>query len=361
MNAISQSLSVLLIEDNPTDVLLIREAFNAVEQCEYEFENSITLERGIERLSEGLVDVVILDLGLPDSRGVGSYTKLSEKFPEQLILVMTGLNNLDASLSTLRGGAQDYLLKNEISSAYLHRSIQFALERQRLNLDLRRTTERLRKLTTRLEHVREDERKRFSREIHDGMGQRLTALKMDIDWLSKQLHKLPESSVRDDMAGRMRDSEVLVNETIGLVRDIAIELRPAVLDHLGIADAIRDETRRFEGRLDVSFQLDLEEDIDSHNPEAETALFRIYQELLTNVARHAKASEVTVSLAIDGANLIMKVADNGVGMAPPSLELDSSLGILGMHERIKSLDGDIHYDSQPGEGTRITVSVPHKG
>ncbi len=223
-------------------------------------------------------------------------------------------------------------------------------ERKRAEVELQRSHDQLRALAARLQKVREEERTRVAREIHDELGQALTAIKIALDSLSNEM---PE--------GKIQQSESimkLADETIQSVRRISTELRPAVLDTLGLVAAVEWAVEEFEARTGTRCQLDLPQDDVVIDQDAATAMFRIFQETLTNVARHAEATGVNVRLAEEDEGLTLEVHDNGKGVNEEQLSAGSSLGILGMRERALLLGGELTITGAPGKGTTLRVRIP---
>ncbi len=223
-------------------------------------------------------------------------------------------------------------------------------ERMRAEEALQRSHDQLRALAARVEKVREEERTRLAREIHDGLGQALTAIKID---LSSLCHDMP--------AEKQHQSESimkLADETIRSVRRISTELRPAVLDTLGPVAAVEWAAEEFEARTGIKCRLDLPLEDIVIDQERATALFRIFQETLTNVARHANATEVNVRLAEADGNLSLEVHDNGKGVSEAQISAGTSLGILGMRERALLLGGEFTITGALGEGTTVRVRIP---
>ena len=226
-------------------------------------------------------------------------------------------------------------------------------ERKRAQDDLQLSFEQLRALAARLESVREEERRRVAREIHDQLGQALTAIKID---LSSLLGELP--SERGQRSKRASAVFQLVDETIQAVRRISAELRPGILDDLGLAATLEWAGEEFEARTGTKCHLDLPREEIDIDPECATAIFRIFQETLTNVARHAEASEVQVRLAREDGDLTLEVRDNGKGVAEEHLSRGRSLGILGMRERVSLLGGELVVRGAAGKGTTVSVRIP---
>lgn len=228
-------------------------------------------------------------------------------------------------------------------------------QRKRAEEDLLHSQQLLRALSARLQNVREEERKHLSREIHDELGQGLTALKLDLMWLERRLPQDP--ALRAKLEGVMRSLDGLVES----VRAIATELRPGVLDELGLAAAIEWQAREFETRTGIACtgatrlpEVDLDD-------AKRTALFRIFQETLTNVARHAGASRVEVALELEPEAVVLHVADNGRGLPEGIEDEPTSIGLAGMRERAHRVGGELSIESPPAGGTVIRVRVPAVG
>jgi PAS domain S-box-containing protein len=226
-------------------------------------------------------------------------------------------------------------------------------ERKRVDAELQRSFDQLRALAAWLQSVREEERKRVAREIHDQLGQALTAIKIE---LSSLVHELPVG----DKPPAKRTSSILqlVDESIRTVRRISTELRPGMLDDLGLVATIEWAGEDFQARTGTTCRLDLPRDDIAVDPEQATAIFRIFQETLTNVARHADATAVEVRLVKEGGELMLKVHDNGKGIPEGKLSASKSLGILGMRERAILLGGELAISSLPGAGTTVRVRIP---
>lgn len=225
-------------------------------------------------------------------------------------------------------------------------------DRKRMENELLFSFEQLRALAARLQTVREDERTRVAREIHDGLGQALTAIRIEISAL---IRSLPADRQQLE---RTQSIFQLVDETIESVRRISTELRPQILDDLGLVAAIEWAAEEFEARTGAKCRLDLPLDDLVVDPTLATAIFRIFQESLTNIARHATATEVGVRLARENGGLILEVHDNGKGLPTDAISGTTSLGILGMQERAALLGGELSVTSRPGKGTTVKVRIP---
>lgn len=226
-------------------------------------------------------------------------------------------------------------------------------EKLKAELLLKKSYEDIRRLASHLEQVREDERISIAREIHDELGQQLTVLKMDISWLNKKL-----SNKDERIQKKMDDLLSVVDTTVKTVRRISSELRPSVLDNIGLLPALEWHCQEFQKRSGIAttFKTTLEElKLPS---KITTGVFRILQESLTNVARHAGATRVDAGVKIQKGQLIMTITDNGRGFITNGIENKKTLGILGMRERVDLMGGEFKMISTPGKGTTITVSIP---
>lgn len=225
-------------------------------------------------------------------------------------------------------------------------------ERKLAEQEQQRSFEQLRALAARLQSVREEERTRVAREIHDELGQALTAIKLELASLIGDLPTDQQQSTRTHSVFK------LVDETIHTVRRISSELRPGMLDDLGLVAAIEWASEEFEARTGTKCRLDLPEDDIATDQERATALFRIFQETLTNVARHANATTINVRLTKENGDLLLEVQDNGKGVSGQDLSAGKSMGIVGMRERALLLGGELIITGARGEGTTVRVRIP---
>lgn len=226
-------------------------------------------------------------------------------------------------------------------------------ERTRAQHALVRSRAQLRDFAVRLQAIREEERSRIARDIHDEIGQALTALKIDLAYLKK---RLPDPAATLDR--KIRDMEAIVDATVGTMHRIATELRPGVLDDLGLTAAIRWLGRDFEQRTGIRVRVTLPDQEPPVTPDQATAVFRILQESLTNVARHAKATTVQVRLLAAATTLELVVQDDGRGITEQEITDPHSLGLLGLSERAQACGGLVSVVGVPGRGTTVALFLP---
>jgi two-component system sensor histidine kinase UhpB len=466
---------VLLVASDPVFISFVERALTRPATDRITVTVADRLSTAIALLADTQPDVVLVDLEVPDSGGVDTLDRLSAHARAIPILIVTKMGPQELALACIQRGADDFILKANLTEPALRRIVRFAVERGRhrvgrqrdeqmrlilaglpiaiwstdtnlritssegaalfgasaephrvvgmlladfigapqapelasaraalggasvhyetelrgrtfethqgqlrddagdvigtaaLSIDvtakraddvrLRETIERLRALRSRLDTIREEEGTRIARDIHDNVGQTLTAMKMDVGHVRRQL-AVPSPSLAevDERLGSMAD---LLDMAVGELRRVATELRPHVLDNLGIVAAIEWQLSDFEHRTGVSCVLaSTAESIDMPTAHA-TAVYRIVQEALTNIMRHAAASHVDVRIWTVGTEAHVSVRDNGRGMEHDAGRKVMSLGLLGMRERAAMLDGDVTVASEGiGRGTTVSVRIP---
>lgn len=242
----------------------------------------------------------------------------------------------------------------ETSNRELHMRI---VERERAEDELRKSREQLRALAAHLQSVREEERTRIAREIHDELGALLTGMIIDISWLEEKLSNGNGASSQT-LVGKVHSLLKLADTTVDTVRHIATELRPGLLDDFGLTAAVEWQTQEFQSRTGIKSDLVINLDATDLDSDYSVAVFRIFQEALTNIARHAEASSVSIVLEENDGQLILQIEDNGRGVTEEMLSNTLSLGVVGMRERAVILGGVVEIKGVRGKGTRVTASVP---
>jgi len=280
-------------------------------------------------------------------RGFGGSSTVTRRMGVQRIV--TGLRRngeefpIDASISQItEGDAKFYTV-----------ILRDVTERVNAVNALSRSREELREFAAAAASVREQEKSRIARELHDELAQALTALKMDLNWLEE---KLPAGA--EQLAAKARTMQTMLDGTVAATRRISADLRPLMLDDLGLLPAMEWLAQNFTDRTGIVCDLDIRSpDLDLEEPYA-TAVFRILQESLTNVSRHAQAALVEVSLDRIADQIELQVRDNGRGFSPDDPRKPNSYGLLGLRERAYLLNGSLEIDSKAGVGTTISVRIP---
>ena len=225
-------------------------------------------------------------------------------------------------------------------------------ERKRAEEQLRSSREQLRNLSAYLQSMREEERTNIAREIHDELGQVLTALKMDASWLGTKYREF------GPIVEKTKSMADLIDSTIRTVKRICTELRPGVLDDLGLVAAIEWQAEEFQKRTGIDCNVSFYPNDIILDGERSTTIFRILQETLTNVIRHAEATKVRVLLERGDGRLLLRVEDNGKGITKSQISAHSSFGLIGIRERARFLGGEVRIEGSEGKGTTVTVSLP---
>jgi signal transduction histidine kinase len=283
----------------------------------------------------------IIDLYL-----VGVSTAIS------LLAISVGLTTYLSSKLRKQKRRLDELLNERQRGKSLH-------DAERLDTDaaLKASNEQLRALSSRLQTIREEETTRISREIHDVLGSALTGLKWDLEFLDRKLSDpagtVDLQAITKDVKGLTR----LVDTTIGNLRRISSELRPGVLDDLGLDAAIEWEARQFQVRTGIVCEYDSNGEIELSRTQS-IEVFRILQEALTNVIRHASATRVAIDMKADGAAMSLTISDNGRGIKESQKSGQHAIGILGMQERAHLIGGKIDIQGTTGKGTVVTLQAP---
>ncbi len=357
---------VLLVDDDPKNLMALEALLEPLGQ------NLLSARSGEEALRLVLSHtfaVIVLDVRMPGMDGfeTARIIRGRDQSSHIPIIFLTGVSTeMESAFRGYAVGAVDYLMKPVVPDVLrskvavfveLHRKnaalASEITERKIAEERLRESEGKLRALAARLITIREEERARIAREIHDELGQVLTGLKMDVMWLVKQIQSDQKPLL--EKADTMRR---LIDSTVQVVRRISTGMRPEILDDMGLVAAIGWQTKEFQKRLGIRCRVELPVEQIHLASELSTAVFRIFQEILTNIARHAKAGSVIVQLKISRDRLTLKVADDGTGIAENAVQARKSLGLLGMQERAQLFGGEITFRGIPGQGTTVLLSIP---
>jgi len=346
---------VLVIEDNPGDFMLVEEliaeqtAAPVIRHAKNFHDAKIQLKPGHS------FNLVLLDLSLPDHAGEPLIHEMVALCGDVPVIVLTGYVDFGFGVRSLGMGIADYLLKDELTAMALYKSMVYSTERKRIILALEASEKRVRSFANQLNNVLEEERSRIAREIHDEFGQQLTGLKMSLSTLKK-------------ISGNSADKNALidtlvadVNISIASVRQIANELRPVLLDKLGLFPAIAWLTKEFERKTGILCSLCLPNNMNIGNEIAEINIFRICQEALTNITKHAQATLVIVRVEVEQEELIITITDNGLGIQPGVISSPLSMGFLNMEERAQLIGAKFSISSLAPTGTIIKLILSNYG
>ncbi len=351
-------LRILLLEDNAPHAELV-EHFLRESGLGFNLTRVETRDGYIEQLEQHPPDMILSDYALPSFDGYAALAIAKDKMPNIPFIFVTGTMGEEVAIETLKNGATDYVLKTRLGrlGPAVHRALRESAdrrERQRAEDKLRKSLDQLRALSNYLQYVREEERTRIAREVHDELGQALTGLKLDLSWLATKL----AARNREPVQQKIKTMTDHIDETIQTVRRIATELRPGILDSLGLIAALEWQANEFQSRTGIPCVVTTTVADTLWDQQFSTGVFRIFQETLTNVIRHAKATRVEVSFAEESDSLVLIVKDNGRGISEEEIANTRSIGLVGMRERARLIGGELVLQGTPGRGTTVTLRVP---
>lgn len=312
-------------------------------------------------------DIVISDHHLPRFSSLEALKLLRGADPDLPFIIVSGMIGEDAAVEAMQSGADDYVMKSNMLRLMpaIERSIRAAAERRAKRAaedavraaleDLRESRQRLSELTAHQEDLKEAERAEIAREIHDEVGGLLTGLKADVAWMKKQFGQ-SDPRARD----KLRDMESMLDEVVLVSKRIAKSLRPAILDQ-GLNAALEWQAQEFEKHAGIPCRFKTNDEELALEPSQATGVFRVFQEALTNVAKHAGAKQVDVQMFATEKLVTLEVRDDGVGVRKQDLAKPESFGVRGMQERVLHLGGWIDVSGAPGKGTTLMLSIPRNG
>ncbi len=381
---------ILVVDDNPKNIQVI---ISMLHDANYEIGFAMHGKQALDLLNGSPdYDLVLLDIKMPvmDGFEVCNILKVDDRFKDIPVIFLSASHEIESIINAFEAGGVDYVMKPFNSKELLARvdthlqlrqktkEVQMIAQkldalvkektsellktnkmlrneirdRKRAEKVLLYSQKQLRALTQRMDELSEKERTEIAHEIHDELGHLLTVLKFEMGGLINSSDISMES-----MKSELESLMSMVNSLMDTVRKIASELHPGILDHLGLIPAIEWQTNQFQKRTKILCNFDHNE-IDFEFSKKETfIIFRIVQEILTNVIRHSKATKVDISLNKRDGHYLLKVSDNGIGFVFKNDYPQGSFGLLSMRERALSIGGDLHIESEPGKGTAITLSL----
>lgn len=373
-----EEYSILIVDDNPANLGVI---VDYLERYGFGIRIARSGESALQKVRYDPPDIILLDVLMPEMDGFETCRQLKADETTRTIPVifMTSLTSPEDKVKGFEKGAVDYVTKplhqeevlaritthlrlRHLTESLQEKNRQLELssrtERERLFEAVNQQREQLRALANRLTEVQEVERKQLARELHDHLGQALTAISINLTRIKAELPAECSPKVKE----RLAEASLLTDETLEQIRELSLDLRPPMLDDLGLTPTLRWYIKQFAQRLNIESHfetLGLEERL---TPELETTLFRVVQEALTNVARHAQASQVQLRLERKGTTIVAAIQDNGQGFDVAQVvnhnASASGAGLLGMRERVTLLGGRFKIKSQPGQGTQLFIELP---
>ncbi len=354
-----KDVHILMLEDDAADAELTKFALRKG-GLSFSLARVDSKDEYLKELQEHPPMLILSDYSLPGFNGHDALHIAQDQCPETPFIFVTGTMGEEVAIETLKSGATDYVLKTRLSRLIpaVNRALREAQERaehRRAEEQLRESHEQLRALSVYLQSVREEERTRIAREVHDELGQALTSCKLDLSWIANRLPKDLKP-----LGEKARALTSHIDATIQTVRRISSELRPGVLDHLGLVAALEWQANEFQNRTGIKCDVLSNSRDKQLEQNLSTTFFRIFQETLTNVIRHAGATQVHVELRELDGRVTLEVIDNGRGISRSEITNTRSMGLLGMRERAALLGGSfkIGRAHRSKGGTRVKVSIP---
>jgi signal transduction histidine kinase len=352
-----EPLKILFLEDTSADVELMK---HEIKKAGMNYVSEVVEKEAdfLNALKTFDPDIVLSDYSLPSFDGIRAFKLFKEqKLMIPFILVTSNMSE-QLALDCLNEGIDDFILKS--SFVRIPKAIKRAVEkkniekeREKISIELIASQIQLRKLVNEIQTTRELERAHIAREIHDELGQELTALKMDIGWV---IHKQEASN--EQVISKLNGMLLLCDGIINTVRRLSSELRPAIIDDLGLIAALEWKCYEFESKTNIPCQFISTVKERKFENSFRINSFRVLQEALTNIIRHAAAKSVIVTVSENDSELCLEIADDGVGMKTDELRKRKTLGILGMKERAVLLGGILNIESIIDKGTHVKLKLP---
>ncbi|MDT3736391.1 MAG: sensor histidine kinase [Denitratisoma sp.] len=357
--AAAKPLRAIIVEDTPDDVALLLRSLRRAGYAP-DYARVQTAEELDGALRAGSWDIVLSDYTLPDFSGLMALHQVAAFDPDLPFIIVSGNIGEDVAVAAMKAGAHDYLIKGNLTrlGAAIERELREAgmrRARRRDELALQHARLRLQALSNRMLEMQEAERRHIARELHDEIGQSLTAIKLNLEALARRIDDEKARGLTAEIAG-------VAGQVLDQVRRLSLDLRPPQLDDLGLRAALQWLVKRHTREDGPAIELTAPESLPRIGSAAETACFRVAQEALTNILRHAEATSVHIELKEDGGQFCLDVRDDGRGFdlaAARARALEgASLGLVGMNERVALAGGEIRLASRSGGGTHVRACFP---
>ncbi|MDH5718255.1 MAG: response regulator [Spirochaetia bacterium] len=392
-----KSIKLLLIEDNEHDTLIISKTLKSSEiifdirSCRSAEEAISIIEKNPEEF-----EVLLVDYLLPGKNGLEFCKIIIEKKLEIPIVILTGKGTLEVAVSAIKAGVSDYIIKDNqlnfleflpytLRNAYAkqqeinarisaekellknQRELKIIVEEKTSDLSAtvkklseeiskhKKTQKQLRNLIRASQNDRENERIKIARDIHDDLGQILALLKLNLSMVKSNIPPSEKNSHET-----LNESLNLIEGVIKTVQQIAVELRPTMLDTLGLKDALLWQCDNFKEKTGIKYEMNFNKKTINLNKELSIDIFRIFQEALTNIVRHSKADKVSASFTEDKNSITLNIEDNGIGIKESSINNIHSVGLTGMRERVHSWGGKINIQGKKNKGSILNIIIPVK-
>jgi len=336
-------IKTLIIEDSPADAFIVSEYLEEIREKVFNIQITESLAEGEELIEQGEFDIVLIDLNLPDSRGINHYKTVFKRYAYLPFIIMTGLSNLEISVNMIKQGAKDYLVKGEFDANLLNRSISYVIQRKSLEDGY------IKKLL----NAQDQEKERIAMDVHDSLGQNLTSASIQIQNLRSEMKKILGDQY-DELAESVDIALECVNSSQQISRSIARALMPKTVKKFGLESAIEGILITLADHPKLKFTLESYLESQRFDSNIELAYFRIAQEAINNSIKYSEASRAKVKLMCVDHILLMQISDEGIGFDP----YDDSIAGVGMESikaRAKAISAKLEILSEKGKGTTIRL------
>jgi signal transduction histidine kinase len=368
-------IRLLLVEDGIADARLLQHVLGEASEESFQMTHVELLAEAVNCLQSNSFDAILLDLSLPDSRGLGTVARVNEVAPHLPIIVLTGLDDKAMGMEAVRQGAQDFLIKGQVGGRLLARAIRYAIERKQTEQQLKslnetleqrvaeRTTvatrraSQLQALAAELTHTEHRERRRLAQILHDHLQQLLYAARLGLETLRRREPIDPATQET------IEQIDGLLGECIAESRSLTLQLCPPVLHEAGLAAAVEWLGRYVEQTHGLSVEVEVDPQAEPESEAVRILLFEAARELLFNVVKHAETGHARLSLATASDDRIcLMVSDEGAGCVPTEPQngqtKSSGFGLFSIRERLELLGGRLEINTAPGRGTQVSVFSP---
>jgi len=343
MNGDGLQFRALVVEDNPADAFMLNKVLGRIPEAQFETTQVERLEDALASLAVASHDVVLLDLGLPDSQGADTVTRLRQSQPGVPVVVLTGLDDEAVGISAVQSGAQDYLVKGSLTPSALGRSIRYAIERKRAEQAV---------MAQLKEAAIVEERNRIAGEIHDILAQDFVGILLQLE-AARDLN----GSNPAEAAKCIQLAEAVARSGLAEARRSVWALCPPELDAEGLVGAVQSFLSRVAVGNPTAVGFSLRGEPYPLPNDTALGLLRICQEGVVNALRHAQASKIRVQLSYGPSGVDLCVHDNGRGFDPKAHAGGKGFGLISMRERAERIGARIEISGEPGQGTRLTVAA----
>ncbi len=341
---------ILIVDD---DIWMARLILQRLSGKNYNIESVAGGREAVKWIEKHPASIILIDYQLADMNADEVINRVDTEKNLVEFVVMTSIEEIKIAVVMMQLGAFDYIIKNYEFLATLPAVVKKVTEHLAIRAQLKVSNAQLQELSSHLQVSQEKERYRIASDVHDELGQSLTAIKLDLSWLKREIQ--PE--LHEMLAGTIE----LTDRTIDSVRRITSQLRPRILDHLGLAAAIEMHAKELITHFNIVARFNNQLENFNLPEEQSIAFYRIMQESLNNVTKHSGAKSVTIDLLLRNDGLEMQIADDGRGVTDEELNNYNSMGIVGMLERLRPWNGTVSVSNRPEGGTLVSARLPLGG